>query len=148
MVEVNGHAGGIWVLALQGGGAINTSVVDICNQVVSVQIGSSSIAWVCSVVYGSPTPSLRELLWEHLGDLRQCVMFPWMLIGDFNEVLLPSELKGGEFSFAHVNRFARMMENCELMDIGTIGNKFTWCCTIQGRRHMVMRLDRVLVDVH
>ena len=35
----------------------------------------------------------------------------------------------------------------DLMDIGTIGNKFSWYRTIQGRRHLVKRLDRVLVDI-
>ena len=40
--EAHGHAGGIWVLSLQGGSAVNASVVDIFNQVVSVKIGSGS----------------------------------------------------------------------------------------------------------
>ena len=122
-------------------------VVDIFNQVVPVQIGSSSLAWVCSAIYGSPTLSLQELLWGHLAELRRRILLPWMLIVDFNEVLLPSEVKGGEFSLAQANHFARVMENCELMDIGMVGNKFTWCHIIQGRRQMVKRLDKVLVDI-
>ena len=36
-------------------------------------------------------------------------MLPWMPIGDVNEILLPSEVKGSDFSFACADRFARVL---------------------------------------
>ena len=46
---------------------------------------------------------------------------------DFNEILLPSDVKGGEFSFS---KFASVLDTCSLIDIGTFGVKYTWCHSI------------------
>ena len=128
-------------------GASNASVFDIFKQVVTFQVGSGNSSWMCNGVYGSPTPSLREDLWNHLRHLRRHIRVPWMLIEDFNEIMLPSEVKGSVFSFARADRSASILEDCDFMDTGSIRSSFTWCQSIQGKRKMVKRLDRVVVDI-
>ena len=52
----------------------------------------------------------------------------WVVFGDFNKTIHSDEKLGG------VDRDARQMEafkeclsRCELIDLGFIGQKFTWC---------------------
>lgn len=129
--EANGHSGGIWVLGLKG--RIQFSVLDIFPQVVSLKIGEGTNAWICSAVYGCPIPSRRDELWDHLVILRRQFSLPWMLLGDFNEIILLLEVKGGEFSFRRAKNFADVIDACNLMDVGSTGNLFTWSRTVQGR---------------
>lgn len=66
-------------------------------QSVSIHISLGSQAWVCMGVYACPIYSLRSQLWEYLVDLKGRIGVPWALIGDFNEILLLSEQRGGLF---------------------------------------------------
>ncbi|KAJ1382895.1 putative ribonuclease H protein, partial [Sesbania bispinosa] len=45
-------------------------------------------------VYGSPIPAVREELWRHLQTSFSSFSAPWILAGDFNEVLLQSDVRG------------------------------------------------------
>ena len=70
-----------------------------------------------------------------------------MLIGDFNEILLPNKVGGRDFSLSKAHLFADVLDDCGLMDIGSSGSMLNWCRTVQGRRKMAKRLDRALVDI-
>ncbi|KAL4373767.1 hypothetical protein AHAS_Ahas05G0114700 [Arachis hypogaea] len=51
---------------------------------------------------------------------------PWMLIGDFNDILDDTENKGGARTDIHAcRRFWRWIEDCKLIDLGSVGTKFT-----------------------
>lgn len=41
---------------------------------------------------------------------------PWALIGDFNEIIRPSEQRGGDFLNARVDKFADMLDVCGMID--------------------------------
>lgn len=144
--EATGHRGGIWVLAPVARN-YTVQVVDVHFQAVTVSIGVDNRAWLCSVVYASPTPSLREALWSHLTNFRQHALRPWLAVGDFNEIALPTEVLGGDFSEARAARFLAMVEACEFMDLGAIGPTFTWERRLNGRRTIAKRLDRALGDI-
>jgi hypothetical protein len=56
-----------------------------------------------------------------------------MLAGDFNEYSCEclSEKKGGApASIRRYNIFREMINSCQLMDLGSVGAKFTWRCPI------------------
>jgi len=144
IVEANGHAGGIWVLT--SGGNFSVSTADVMAQCATVKIKVGSQAWFMSLVYASPIPSLRYQLWDRLISVRTMVNGPWMLIGDFNEVLLPSESIGG-FSHVRAWKFGEVLSACNLTDLEAKGFKFTWHRHIQGVRHLAKKLDRALVDL-
>lgn len=76
--------------------------------------------------------------------LRRCFSLPWLLIGDFNKILLPHEVKDSEFVFRRVAKFAEVIDSYSLMDVGSSSSFFTWCQTIQGRRIVSKRFDRAL----
>ena len=48
-----------------------------------------------------------------------------MLLGDFNEVLLPSESRGGSFTYSRAEKFVVLLDNYALLDLGAIDQKFT-----------------------
>jgi hypothetical protein len=144
-VEANGHVGGIWVLT--SGGNFFVSTVDVMAQCATVEIKAGSQAWFMSLVYASPIPSLRYQLWDRLISVRTMVNGPWMLIGDINEVLLPSESIGGFFLHVRAGKFGEVLSACNLTDLEAKGFKFTWHRHIQGVRHLAKKLDRALVDL-
>ena len=57
--------------------------------------------------------------------LRSSVQVPWMLVGDFNEVLLPTEVHGWNFSFHRASMFANVLGDCGLIDLRTVGLKIS-----------------------
>ena len=38
-------------------------------------------SWLLSIVYGSPTPSIRKFLWQDLNQTSQSLTDPWMVVG-------------------------------------------------------------------
>lgn len=82
--------------------------------------------WICSAIYASLVPATREILWDHLRRLRSSFNDPWLFFGDFNEILLPSEVSGGLFSVFRVEKFSKVMDDCGLLDMGAKGYQFTW----------------------
>ena len=103
-------------------------------------------SWHCSAIYASPVPSCRDQLWSHLIHLRGRIQGPWALVGDFNEISMPSEVVGGSFNLNRATGFNSMMDDCNMMDLGAVGGKFTWFRHTEGGHFVHKRLDRGLGD--
>ena len=144
VVEAQGHSGGLWVLVQQN--SYTFSIFDVFSQMITFKVACGRMEWMCSCVYASPIPSVRNQLWDYILAMRDRVNIPWFLTGDFNEALLPSEVRGGNFSFHRAGEFGRVLEAGGLMDMGAIGNKFTWVRRVRGGRLVSKKLDRVLID--
>lgn len=43
-----------------------------------------------------------------------------MIIEDWNEILLPYEVRGGDFLPSRVARFSQVLEDCRLVDLGAV----------------------------
>jgi len=54
---------------------------------------SSNNSWLLSVIYSSPRYAKRLLLWNNLTKVVDLHSLPWIIVGDFNKVLM------GEDSF-------------------------------------------------
>jgi len=61
-----------------------------------------------------------------LDDLKSLISLPWTLIGGINEIFLPSEQRGGNFSSTRAARFGEVIGKCGLMDVEFFGSKFAW----------------------
>lgn len=105
IVEAAGQSGGIWVLYQQHSN-VTVSPVDIFAQATTFDIAIGAASWTCSAIYASPIPLLRDALWAHLVHLRAAVFKPWLAVGDFNEVLYPSEVRGGAYLQGRALAFA------------------------------------------
>lgn len=49
--------------------------------------------------------------------MRRNVCMPWALIGDFNDILTPSEQTGGNFPVANATSFVRGIADYDLIDM-------------------------------
>lgn len=68
---------------------------------------------------------------------------PWLVIGDFNEILYHYEKEGGRArSQRKLQNFHEALDDCELVDIGFTGDMFTW-----QRGKIRERLDRGVANV-
>lgn len=143
--EARGHSGGLWVLA-------NTSdtsfaLVDSMQQAITFSVNRRSDTWYCSFIYASPIFANRCRLWDHLQLLRGQIQAPWVLLGDFNDILYSSEVSGGAFNSGRAALLAQMMLNCNLLDIHSFGGLFTWRHNVRFVGHVRKKLDRVVSDV-
>ncbi|XP_057432951.1 uncharacterized protein LOC130725777 [Lotus japonicus] len=144
--EARGFSGGIWVLA-NTSVPYNFRVIDTHQQVVTFEVWKDNLTWVCSAVYASPIPANREILWRHMTLLRRRFLLPWLLLGDFNEILFPSEVRGGDFLPNRAAMFASVLDTCQLVDLGAVGRRFTWFRKANDRLILSKRLDRALGDM-
>jgi hypothetical protein len=124
IIEANGHSGGIWLLKHS---AINitTNVIAHNPHSLTFPISRGSANTICTCIYASPNLSLRPSLWTHLVNINHSIADPWMLIGDFNETLLPSDQRGGVFHHNRAASFFNFMTFCNLPDLTTTGGWFT-----------------------
>lgn len=54
-----------------------------------------SVAWRLTDFHGEQVWDEKHLSWSYLRGLHNNATTPWMIIGDFNEILVASEKEGG-----------------------------------------------------
>jgi hypothetical protein len=110
---------------------------------IDVTIGSGlENIWRFTGLYGEPKWQDKYKTWQHLRDLHAQSSMPWVVMGDLNEILYPFEKEGGNpRPLRYMQAFRDALTDCNLHDLGYIGDKFTW-----HRGKIRERLDRVLVN--
>ncbi|XP_062005742.1 uncharacterized protein LOC133722901 [Rosa rugosa] len=100
----------------------------------------SGIAWRLSGFYGHPTTSESHRTWTLLRELSVQSALPWIVVGDFNEVLHASEKDGSCVRReGQMQQFRYVLAFCDLFDLGFSGSAFTW-----SRAGIRCRLDRAV----
>lgn len=143
--EARGHSGGIWVLSCRDD--LTYSLIHSMSQAITFSIRKKDSMWYCTAAYGSPTFTIRCDLWQHLKTLRRSIAGPWVLIGDLNEIASSNEVSGGNFLPSRAHLMYSMMDDCDFMDLHTIGGLFTWRKNVQRGVHVRKKLDRCMADV-
>jgi len=70
---------------------------------------------------------LRSLLLEKLSSIGLVRNEAWCMIGDFNDILSNKEKLGGPSKLlASFQPFKDMVLNCDMHQLGSTGNGFTW----------------------
>jgi hypothetical protein len=89
--------------------------------------GDHHASWCATFVYGEPRTQDRHVMWELLKRIKPVSCAPWLLIGDFNEVMWPFE------HFSVRRRLEKQMMNfrdiltyCDVHDIGFSGMPWTY----------------------
>lgn len=101
---------------------------------------------MCTCIYASPIPAQRSPIWQYLCHLSSSINFPWLLIGDFNEIVLPGDQRG-VFLQARADTFGRVMDHCGLVDLNIVGGRFTWHKNCRGNRFVAKKLDRGIANL-
>ncbi|XP_042944683.1 uncharacterized protein LOC122278570 [Carya illinoinensis] len=98
-------------------------------------------------VYGQPEASKRHKTWNLLRSIKIPSDQGWFLMGDFNEVLSVNEKVGGRArTDRQIQEFCELLDDCGLLDLGYIGNPFTWCNKREPEHSISERLDQGLAN--
>ncbi|XP_062075390.1 uncharacterized protein LOC133779445 [Humulus lupulus] len=86
----------------------------------------------------------RKRLWKDLQDLT--VKGPWIVMGDFNDILAKEERIGNRVRYKTSTDFIDCVANCQLEDVKYSGNFYTWCNKQYGEDRIYSKIDRVLAN--
>jgi hypothetical protein len=122
-----GYAGGIWLL--WNTDAVDVSVLDATEQEIHavIKVLASNFSWLLSSIYASPHLVERKILWNNLTQVASLHNLPWLLAGDFNEVLTSED---------------NCLNTCGMIDLGFHGLRYTWSNLREVRYLIQERLDR------
>ncbi|XP_019163494.1 PREDICTED: uncharacterized protein LOC109159838 [Ipomoea nil] len=83
--------------------------------------------WRLTCFYGYPNRDRRRASWDFLRSLKGASDLPWVVLGDFNDILMQSEKRG---RLPHPNGllegFGDALDDCGLMTLPMVGYPFTW----------------------
>ena len=104
----------------------------------------------CSFVYGKSLAEERKELWTDLKGHHDSSIIkkaPWIIQGDFNEILNEVEhsVTGASEDTLGMREFQDMVKYCLLLDMSYQGPRFTWC----NKRYngvICKKLDRTLIN--
>ncbi|XP_075658740.1 uncharacterized protein LOC142628551 [Castanea sativa] len=141
--ETIGYAGGLWLLWKSDRVIVKPLATTEQEIHVSVKVRPSDSECIFSAVYASPRFNERCVLWNNLVNVASLHSSPWIIAGDFNEVLADDEKYGGRV--VNANR-ALLFKDCldarNMVDLGFSGPRFTWS-NRRGFRNLIQeRLDR------
>ncbi|KAA3486785.1 reverse transcriptase [Gossypium australe] len=101
--------------------------------------------WRFTCFYGSPYVKDQNLVWNLLKRLSCDCKCPYLVAGDFNEIMYSFEKRGGlPRDQNKMEVFRDTLEECHLMDIGYSGAWFTWERGNLPETNIRERLDRGL----
>ena len=104
--------------------------------------------WRFTGFYGDPDTASREVSWSLLRTLSTRFSFPWICIGDFNEILFADEKQGWlDRPERQMQGFRNALYFCKLKDLGYSGFPFTWCNRRPGDQNVWIHLDRGVASV-
>ena len=92
-----------------------------------VKVQSPFVSFLLTAVYTPPQFHKRKFFWEYLQNLALHVSLPWVLLGDFNDMISDEEKLGGlPVNRTRMSAFRNCMDNCGLIDLGFHGPRYTW----------------------
>lgn len=104
-----------------------------------------SISYVC----GLNSKNGRQQLWQELRVLARDPVLtnkPWAIMGDFNQILHPSEKSNGGIEFpGGIQEFRDYVSYVGLFDLSIRGNLFTWWNN-QEANPIAKKLDQILIN--
>lgn len=101
-------------------------------------------SFVMCCAYGSPKrvdkiDSLKHLL-SHIDS------YPWLLVGDLNLVFDREEKDGGVWHSSLQYKIKQLWDQSGFIDLGFVGEKYTWTNLQQGKATILARLDRACAN--
>lgn len=144
IVEAEGFAGGLWML--WNDDELSVQVLECSHYTITSYIEYQHHGWLFTAVYASPQFTTRQLLWPYLDGVKDLSSLPWIVAGDFNEVLYNSERKGSLAPLRSSGMLNWVQRN-SLVDLEYNGADYTWRKTSDNNTVLWERLDRALSNV-
>ncbi|XP_074287942.1 uncharacterized protein LOC141613105 [Silene latifolia] len=140
-VDSVGRSGGLAFLWKK---EVDCSFVSASVHYMDFHVKSTGGEWRVTGFYGWPSVSDRHLSWELLRVLARQSTLPWVCIGDFNEILFSTEMKGGSRPQRQMNNFQAAVDDCGLRDITWEGYNFSFDNGQAGDDNRQCMLDRAM----
>ncbi|MBA0620387.1 hypothetical protein Godav_006107 [Gossypium davidsonii] len=110
---------------------------------IMVKEDNDEAEWRFTGFYGSPYVNNSSATWNLLKKLGQDKSHPWLVNGDFNEIMYSYKKCGGEpREESRMEAFREALEECLLEDLGYLGVWFTWERGNLPETNIRERLDR------
>ena len=139
----------------QGGGLVLLWKTDLLLRVDSSSLNHIDViidegrenSWRFIGFYGAPETYNRHVSWNLLRSLNSKFNLPWLCEGNFNEILKSYEKVGARpRPLVQMQGFRNVLDEYGFMDMGFVGNKFTWNKNIARGVTVWERLDRVVAN--
>ncbi|XP_062119711.1 uncharacterized protein LOC133834174 [Humulus lupulus] len=111
-----------------------------------VQVPNRTGRFLVTFVYGYNVESFREQLWKDLQELASGITKPWMVIGDFNEILSLQDRIGKKSTTKISSNFLQCLQSCQLKDLKFSGCYYTWNNKQRAEEKVYSKIDRALVN--
>lgn len=137
--ESDGRSGGLLLLWKE---EINIHRQGVTKNYIDVII-EEGVGWRFTGIYGEPEWNQKGRTWNAIRSIKGDLTVPWLLMGDFNEILYNSEKQGGRpRTQRQLQAFHDVLSECELQDMGFTGDLYTW-----QRGQIRERLDRAVANI-
>ncbi|KAL9224729.1 hypothetical protein vseg_000738 [Gypsophila vaccaria] len=144
----NGYHGGgrIWILWQPT--VFRTHLIEYNAQFIHMRVESllNKNAFHLTMVYAFNGLQDRSPLWHSLRRLAHMTSGPYAIAGDFNCVLSVTERVGGNVSSSEIEPFRACVEDCGVVDITSVGSRFTWNNKQCPEKRIYSNIDRFLVN--
>ncbi|XP_070010645.1 uncharacterized protein [Nicotiana sylvestris] len=150
MIEIpaEGRYGGLVIMWMH-----NLVIVDELARVdqelhTMIKVLPNQKPWFFSALYASTTVNNRNIMWNNLEKLHETYVGPWLVGGDFNDVLMSDDKWGGRpINNTRASKIWNCINKCKLLDLGFKGCKYTWSnCRKRSTGLIMERLDRCFVN--
>ncbi|XP_056688365.1 uncharacterized protein [Spinacia oleracea] len=90
----------------------------------------------------------RRPMWRDVAVLSQNITSNWLVMGDFNSVLLPNERHNGNaVTDAETRDFEACVDNSNLTELKSCGNFYSWSNKGQGDLRISSRIDMAFGNI-
>lgn len=141
------HKGGrIWCIWNPLVIEVDVVMMNIQSILANVTIKTTKVKFWVSLVYGLNKAKERTSLWNEIKQHCKIAQGPWMIGGDFNNVLHTNERIGSVVQWHEIRDFQECVNTCGVQDIKAIGSFFTWNNKHEADTRVFSRIDRLLVN--
>ncbi|XP_075077023.1 uncharacterized protein LOC142163784 [Nicotiana tabacum] len=149
MIEVAtiGQSGEIVILWLSD--VLNREPVATTTQEIHyhVQVHPFPFKFLFSVVYASSNLANRLSFWKNLMCVYDNYTSPFILGGDFNEILHAEDKFGGlSINNSRANKLLDCINYCHLTDLGYKDSRYTWTNGRHNRFNILERIDHIMAN--
>ena len=142
-----GFAGGLWLLWNFDRVQVTQLALSEQEIHVLVKVLPSNFEFICTAMYASPRFHKRCVLWNNLKNAANLHDKPWVIVRDFNEVLLEGDKYGGRsISSSRSLLFKECLDHCSMVDMGFVGPRFTWTNKRNFSALVQERIDRFFAN--
>ncbi|CAH9086594.1 unnamed protein product [Cuscuta epithymum] len=136
-------------LALGWNDDVNLQVTQVNNNYIDclIKLSESDPGWRLTCYYAFPDASRRREAWNVLRSLAEDNNLPWVIIGDFNDIMYDSEKNGRvEHPLWRTRGFWEAVTESGLRDFPFEGYQWTWDRGKNTNYWVEEKLDRILVN--